>query len=67
MKNIRLVDDEGTILSASTNLTEEEILTAVFKEEYDTGGMDYEMKLIAEAELLGKIFTPFEIDEIIKI
>ncbi|WP_152184414.1 hypothetical protein [Sulfurimonas indica] len=54
LRLIQLKDDEGEILLASTSLTSDEIIKAVFDESDNT--MDYEEKLNAYAKANSKVF-----------
>ena len=67
---VKVVDDEGVILIAKTNLTESDMMNASLNEAYDELFMDYEMRFAAEAEELGKMFSlvqDIDIDDVISL
>jgi hypothetical protein len=66
---IKLNDSEDgvSVLMARTNMTEEEIQNAVYDETLDDNNCDWEEKLIAHAEELGKVFERFYFDEVIAV
>ena len=54
---VKIVDDEGVILVASTDLSEKEIMGVAEDEHYDRLYYDYEMRFKAFARELGKCFV----------
>ena len=69
IRMIKLVDSEDgeMVLMAKTDLTDNEINIAVFDETLDDNHCDWEEKLIAHSEMLGKSFERFYFDEVISL
>ena len=60
---IQILDEEGAVMLAKTNMTETEISTAVYDETLDDNNCDYEEKLLAHAEMLNKHFERVYVDK----
>lgn len=56
--------DDYFMMHAFTNMTDAELDDAYCNEEYDEEGMDIEMKMVADAEKLGKHFNRVEAENV---
>jgi len=64
---LRDEDDRQSIMTIKTDMTNEEIETAIYDEALDENNCDWEEKLMAHAEMLNKTCERVYVDEVLYV